>query len=306
MPRVTIPLLIVALVAGCASSADTHQGRPQLAVARLVIPATLVIPWWSNVETNLLHDQLIEALVRTDTVDVVERTRFDKVMAEQELTKSGITDPDQAARLGKVVGARYVLIGTLDQALLERSSKPLPYTERADIKGRGQIRIAFRVVDVETSRVALASSEDVTEERRMISGSEREEDLKPLWNGLVHKAAAEIAQCVVEHLVTVKVVTLEGNEVELSRGASTGLRVGNVFEVFDTGQAVKDPGTGRIVDRQGRKVGELEVTAVTAGTATAQVRNHSGELKVGATCRLLPEPEAHPARARTDPLQERW
>jgi hypothetical protein len=303
----TFALALAALCASCTpSSDDTHRGRPRIAIARLVIPTGLVIPWWSDIETTFLHDQLIDAVVHTDTLDVVERTRLDTILGEQELTKKEITDPNEAARLGKVVGANYFVLGTLADVELEKTARPLPYTTQAELNLHGRIKIDFRVVDVETSRVVASASEETHDEMRGVSGSEDKDDLKRFWERLRRQAAANIAQRIVDALVPIKLIRVSDAEVELSRGALTGIREGNLFDVFEMGEALKDPDTGRVVDRQQQRLGQIQVTSVDPGKATARVVSQTGTMRVGAVCRPVPPPPPAPVAGRKDPLQDRW
>ena len=274
-------------------------------MARLEIPTAIVIPWWSPIETTFLHDQMIDALVRTDTLDVVERTRLDKLLTEQALTKDGVTDPNQAAKLGKMVGASHFVLGSLANLELQKTANPLPYTDRTESSIHGRIKIDFRVVDVETSRVIASDTEETTDELRTVD-SPGDGDAKQLWERLRRQAAANIAQRIVNALVPVKVVSVGSGAVELSRGVSTGIGRGNVFDVLALGEALKDPDTGRVVEQRQQKVGQVEVTSVDPGKATARITTQSGEIKVGATCRLLPAPPPPPVAGRQDPLQERW
>jgi len=53
---------------------------------------------------KLLSEELITRLFRTGKFEVVERTLLNKVIAEHELSFTGIVDPDSAMQLGKILG----------------------------------------------------------------------------------------------------------------------------------------------------------------------------------------------------------
>lgn len=82
---------------------------------------------------------LTEAFLRGGIVQPLERTALEKVMAELELSLGGLVDPGTAAKVGKLAGARYVLLG------------------QASIVGE-QVRLSCRVVDVETAEIIYAGS----------------------------------------------------------------------------------------------------------------------------------------------------
>jgi len=82
---------------------------------------------------------LAEAFLRGGIVQPLERTALEKVVAELELSLGGLVDPGTAARVGKLAGARFVLLG------------------QASIVGE-QVRLSCRVVDVETGEIVYAGS----------------------------------------------------------------------------------------------------------------------------------------------------
>ncbi len=104
-----------------------------------------------------LAEMLITDLSASSDVTLVERGRLNEVLAEIKLQKNPYFDPKTAARLGKGLGAAYILTGSFQAH-------------------RGSLRINVRVVDVETARVALSVKEQGTEaqffelERRLARG----------------------------------------------------------------------------------------------------------------------------------------
>ena len=85
-----------------------------------------------------LAQMLISDLAAVDTVRVVERERLQAVLDEQKLgeswKKSGKIDSRTAARIGKLLGARYLVLGTYFDAM-------------------GAFRADARLVDVETGQI---------------------------------------------------------------------------------------------------------------------------------------------------------
>jgi len=88
-----------------------------------------------------IADTLITDLGHLDRLQVVERERLDSLLSEMKLQHSGLVDPATAARIGKVLGAQALLMGS--------------YTAIGKM-----IRIDARIVEVETGLVLKA--EEVT------------------------------------------------------------------------------------------------------------------------------------------------
>lgn len=116
--------------------------RPLPTVAVLRPDAT---GWRGHETAEALRDMLVTALVRTGKVEVVERERLNKVLEEQKLGATGLVDPETASRIGKLVGAEYVLLGRV----VRRGMK---------------VEVDLRLVSVATGKVVAASSAEGLEE----------------------------------------------------------------------------------------------------------------------------------------------
>jgi TolB-like protein len=81
-----------------------------------------------------LAQMLITDLTATETLRVVERERLQAVLQEQKLTATGKIDTKTAARIGKLLGARHLVLGS--------------YFDVA-----GSLRVDARLVDVETGEI---------------------------------------------------------------------------------------------------------------------------------------------------------
>jgi len=81
-----------------------------------------------------LTQMLISDLTHVDTIDLIERTRLQEILEELELQRSTKIDPDSAVEVGKLLGARYMVLGGYFDLM-------------------GTLRVDARVVDVETGRI---------------------------------------------------------------------------------------------------------------------------------------------------------
>ncbi len=83
---------------------------------------------------------LISELAMNPAARVVEREELQKLVAEQNLGSSGRVDPQSAAKIGKLVGARYVVTGVF-------------------IDFYGDFRLDARLINVETGEIVKVESD---------------------------------------------------------------------------------------------------------------------------------------------------
>jgi len=87
-----------------------------------------------------LADILVTDLQRSGQLQIVDRLRLDALLREIQLVEAGRVDPSTAPRVGKLVGARRLVIGTLSQ------------------RPGGQLAIDARIADVASGGVQNAVS----------------------------------------------------------------------------------------------------------------------------------------------------
>ena len=142
-------LLALALVTGVVSiDAVAQDNRPGVAV----MPFSNGGSYGQDAEVFDalevgLQQMLLTELSQNSNLRVVERGRLNDLLAEQDLAAQGRVDPNTAARIGRLVGARYVVLGGF-------------------IDFYGDFRIDSRVVNVETSEIV--KTERVRDKREQL------------------------------------------------------------------------------------------------------------------------------------------
>jgi len=109
VPRVVHAVLVASLAVAVAAAAFLGWSRSER-VPRAHSAAT-PIPAKPAVAVLFDEDALTPALVRGGKFRVVERAELDKVFAELKLNRGEAFDPATVQRVGRLVGAEYLLLG---------------------------------------------------------------------------------------------------------------------------------------------------------------------------------------------------
>ena len=91
---------------------ELNINKPILAVAEFTNDATNA-GWWGGGIGRDLASMLATELAAIDAFFVVERERIDRVLEEQDFAASGRVRRDTAAPIGQLVGAEYIVLGTV-------------------------------------------------------------------------------------------------------------------------------------------------------------------------------------------------
>lgn len=232
--------------------------------------------------TESLDSQLIDRVNATRKFDVLGRSDLADVMKEQDLGASGNVDSKTAAKAGKLTGAKYLLVCTVDDFD--------DYIEKATFEGTGQtatkrvfrFSIVGKLYDSTTGKlIESANFQTGNDEFKQIA-MERSYTVKSgelsdeMMVGISRSMAEKIANHLVDVIFPAKVLIKRDNIVTINRGEGGGVAVGEVFNAFAQGEELKDPDTGELLGREEVKVGKVKISQVNAKTSQAEVLEDTG------------------------------
>jgi curli biogenesis system outer membrane secretion channel CsgG len=223
---------------------------------------------------------------------VVERTQLALVMKEQGLAASGAVTPQTAAKVGSLLGVKYIVIGGIDKFAINDT--------KAGFRGVGgnlqqaEAAINLRFIDTTTGERVLAVSgeAEVRKGGGFFRGASASRDAQ--W-GIASEAIEKASKTMLGKFVTggyldrlasvarpgaleARVVKIDGQKIWINAGAQAGLKVGDTFGVFNVGEALIDPVTGASLGADEKQTGSAAVIEVQdkyaivalTGTATAK------------------------------------
>jgi len=164
--RVLTGLVAVLVLAGWVSPASAQSDRPMIAVMDFDYSA--VNNWWSGVWGNYdigkgVADQVVDELINESDFRVIERKRIDTVLAEQDFQQSDRADPHTQAKIGKVLGVRYILAGSITKFTTSDKKYSAGGIVRGPIGGLGlkksksEVQLNARIIDAETGEILIAA-----------------------------------------------------------------------------------------------------------------------------------------------------
>jgi curli biogenesis system outer membrane secretion channel CsgG len=199
--------------------------------------------------SSQLAQALVQNIVSTRKFAVLDREYVGEISGEQRLVASSASN-DDLCKLGAILGADYIVVGTLEDLHAETSNIPVPYTQRVIPRRDGGISISLRVVDIATSQIKLADTVNIKGRIR--------DDAQSASMDLCAQAAAGCALKITEAIYPMRVIAVEHGMVVLNQGGDM-VREGARYELFALGKELKDPVTGESLGRMERKCGIIEI-----------------------------------------------
>jgi curli biogenesis system outer membrane secretion channel CsgG len=119
---------------------------------------------------------LVDALVDDGSFRIIERKRLDAILAEQNFSNSDRADPSAKtlAEIGKVLGVKYIIVGTITKFGTESSSKSVgggAFGSRFGVgnvgkaQGKANVAVTARILDVSTGEVMISTKGEGTSKR---------------------------------------------------------------------------------------------------------------------------------------------
>ena len=229
-----------------------------------------------------LDGQLTDRINATRKFDVVGRSDLNDVLKEQDFGASGNVDPKTAAKVSKLTGAKYLLVGTVDDFQ--------DYVEHATFEGTGRsatkrvfrFSIVGKIYDSTTGKLLESANfqtgndefKQILEERNysVKDGELSDEMMVAVSRTLAEKIAVHVADVV----FPAKVIARRDTLVTINRGEGAGVAVGDVFNVFALGDEMIDPDTKESLGRDEVKVGKVRITEVDPKFSKGEVVEDTG------------------------------
>jgi len=229
-----------------------------------------------------LDSQLIDRINATRKFDVVGRSDLGDVMKEQDLGASGNVDAKTAAKAGKLAGAKYLVVATVDDFQ--------DYFERAVFEGTGRsatkrvfrFSVVAKIYDSTTGKLLESANfqtgndafKQIQQERNYSVSSGQLSD--EMMVAVARTTAEKIANRLADVIFPAKVMVKRETVVTINRGEGAGVAVGDVFNVFALGEELIDPDTKESLGREEVKVGKVKITEVNPKVSKGDVLEDTG------------------------------
>ena len=184
---------------------------------------------------GIVAEWFITTLVQDGRFQVVERTLLKKIVDEQKLGMTGLIDASSSAQLGKILGVKIIISGSVLQI-------------------QDTIEVNARIINVGTGSIVAA------------------ENLRSNTSANLKEAIERLTSQIVKNFpLTGYVVKKRDNTVLIDLGATAGLQVGMDFMVFKEGEVIKHPKTGEVLEIEQIRTGQIRITEISANIATASI-----------------------------------
>ncbi len=205
---------------------------------------------------SIVAEWFTTALVKEGRFDVVERAMLNKLLNEQKMGLSGIVDESSATKLGKILGVKIIISGSV-------------------MKLQGVLEVNARIIDVETASIIAA------------------ENVKSTASTSLQSLIVQMSDKIIKNFpLEGYVVARKGDKVSIDLGKRTGVKPEMEFMIFKEGAVIKHPRTGEVLDVEMIQTGKLKIVRVSKKIASATITEEtsSSSIAVGQMVKSISGP----------------
>jgi hypothetical protein len=258
-------LALVCLLVGLSpAGAAEEEGKFRVAVGDLVISqalspaATKTVAnssLMANIENALRNGRKFEVLTRR--ASAMEATRKEQALAASDLSSGN------AAQSGQFSNAQAIVNVEVLKFSFGRSSNPVPnIANKYTVSDSCNIELSVQILDTRTTSILAsfpikASSGTAPEVVNSVGSANT-----AVMTRTLESAAGYLANRVADTIFPITVVTVRGKQIWINRGDDSGMKLGEIFEVFEPGEELFDPQTKESLGTTEALMGKAKVTRI--------------------------------------------
>lgn len=248
---------------------------------------------WQNVGTGIA-EMMVTALADTKKYTLIEREKLEKVLDEQKLGASGAVTAQTAAKIGRLLGAQYIITGSVTEFGVKDSKigvggleKVLPFGGGAKVsKNTARVAIDVRAIDTTSAQIVAAAKGEGSKSSAEFKG---DLSIAPSFDfgkegfdeTIIGKAARKAVDDVAAELSkkfdeagggAVKIIKITGKQIYINSGGADGEKEGHVYGIYRMGEEMIDPDTGESLGSEETKIGTAKVVKVTPKYSVAETK----------------------------------
>ena len=259
---------------------------------------------------RLASDMMIAALSRSERFLLVERDRLNQVLKEQALGRTGALDPGTCAKVGQILGAQYLIMGTVSEFAFRERGKKNPAEGVTDSaaevardreKGQDQLKdpiysrkvdiqtmIDVRAVEVKTGRVLWADraeggGKNVRVEFRSASDQAGgggaiydETTARKTLRRAIDRSVYDLALVVKDKPWESKIARIGDDKIYMVGGRDVGARLKSDVNILRIEPRGTDPTTGEALEMREETIGRGEIVRVEEHYSVVHIEEGGG------------------------------
>lgn len=183
------------------------------------------------------------------------------------LERADIELINQEADAEQNVGSDFILLGSVSEYGRTTTSEVGVFSRNKIQKAN--VTVNVRLVNTKTSQIVYseeASGEATLEANHVLGVGQKSGYDSSLDDKALSAAISKLTSNIVENLLDSPwqsyILNSENGALFIAGGSTQGLKVGDVFDILETGKKIKNPQTGMYIELPGKKVASIKIESL--------------------------------------------
>lgn len=243
-----------------------------------------------DISRQLSH-KLSVGLTETNKFAVLDREYILDFAHERNILLSDDSSLEEKAKLSKVAGADYMVVGTISDARLRIKQKTSSAIGHPIREYEADFVFDYRLIVGPTRQVKLADivniSLETDEVRKLVKEWEPEDlDFREMLDNLISKVANQVVETIIDRLYPIRIASVnENGQVVINQG---GRRIskGLLLDIFAEGGEVIDVDTKESLGKTEIFIATIKIDKVTPKISYAKlIKGDLSKISEGLICR---------------------
>lgn len=273
-----------------------HTNRFKLAIMpiktlrQLYRFGNLVVP--SSDVSNKLAQKLSVGLSETNKFAVLDREYILDFAHNRNILLSDDSSLEEKAKLGKVLGADYMIVGTISDARILIKQKESSAIGHPIREYEADFVFDYRLIVGPTRQVKLADSVNIMLETEEIKELVKEWepgdlDFNEMVDNLVSKVADRVVETIIDRMYPIRIASIDKNGQIIINQGGKRISKGLVLDVFTQGKEIIDVDTKESLGKTELVIATIKIDEVTPKISYASLVNGDlSKISEGLICRL--------------------
>ena len=247
----------------------------------------------SGVEMSLkLSQQLSAGITGTNKFAVLDREYINEFAQNRNILISDDSPIEEKARLGQVLGADYMIVGTISNAQLKIKERASRVIGRPIREYEVDYVFDYRLIAAPTRQVKLADTVNIALEedqvRVLVKKWEPEDlDYREMVDNLTARAAKQVVDSIIDRLYPIRIASKNIiGQLIINQGGKR-ISKGSVLDVFVQGEDIIDFDTKESLGRTENQIATITIEKVTPTISYASlIKGDLDKISPGLICRL--------------------
>jgi len=233
---------------------------------------------------------LIDALVNSRKLEVLERDDLRSLTKEIDFGESEYADVNKAVKLGQMLNADFVVIPQIRDFVVVTERRNVPYVGGTQEKLKGRLATTVRTVNVASGKIIASHLYEVDKYSRVRERDTPRIVVSDLISAMYSESSLKEAANLIDVAYPIKIMSINGDNVIVNRGRGAVIE-GEILKVYETGEVMIDPDTKENLGFNEAYAGSIKITEVNEKISKGVIIEQKGTIERLSICRRENKPK---------------